>query len=126
MPSFLTNKIGPLPTWGWMLAGLGLVVAVTLRRRNAQGSTTLPTQSLNPDYGPGGWPGQGSLGAAPPLSALSQVSGTAFQDQSGGSGTGSSSSSSALNSVGNPLNRITGTIAASGPPPPGSITQLPR
>ena len=64
MPSFLTNKIGPLPTWGWMLAGLGLVVAVTLRRRNAQGATILPTQSLNPDYGTG-WPGQGSLGPPP-------------------------------------------------------------
>ena len=108
-----------------LVALAGVAFFLWKKASSAPASTTLPTQSLNPDYGPGGWPGQGSLGAAPPLSALSQVSGTAFQDQSGGSGTGSSSNST-LNSVGNPLNRITGTIAASGPPPPGNITQLPR
>lgn len=32
--SFLTNKLGPLPTWAWMLIGLGIAVTIAVIRSN--------------------------------------------------------------------------------------------
>lgn len=36
--SMLTNKIGPLPTWAWMLIGLGLAIAISVVRSNKKNS----------------------------------------------------------------------------------------
>lgn len=109
---FLTRRIGPLPVVAWV--GLGLVVVVWVRARQNKAPAQLPSQSLNPDYGPGGWPGQGSLGSIP-MSAISQ---TAFQppttQQSGtsyGNMPGTSTPYPYSGGAGNPLNREAGTLA---------------
>lgn len=108
MPN-ISAKVGPLPVWGW--AALGLVVAVWVRHRQkaAQTATQLPTQSLNPDYGPGGWPGQGSLGAIP----FSAASTTAFQPPTTSSTSSAAGKSSATLGPTTPLQ----ILANSGQPP---------
>lgn len=99
MPNFLSNKVGPLPTWGWAAAGIGVVVFVKWRQNksaSAASTNTLPVQSLNPDYGPTGWPGQGSIAGPPPISAVSQVAQTNSQS-GGGTSTGTAAPSGGVN-----------------------------
>ena len=48
-----------------LVALAGVAFFLWKKTSSAPASTTLPTQSLNPDYGTG-WPGQGSLGPPPP------------------------------------------------------------
>ena len=47
-----------------LVALAGVAFFLWKKASSAPASTTLPTQSLNPDYGTG-WPGQGSLGPPP-------------------------------------------------------------
>lgn len=106
----LSAKVGPLPVWGW--ASLALVAAWWVRSRQKAAAAQLPVQSLNKDYGPGGWPGQGYLGPIP----ISAISATAFQPpttQGAGYGTmpGTSTPYPYAGGAGNPLNREAGTLA---------------
>ena len=106
MPSFLTKRLAGLPTWGWLVAGLGVVfLARWQQKKSAPAATTLPTQNLNPDYGPGGWPGQGAFSNAPPppLGAISQVN----------QPSGSSAMNAPVYNPGNPVARA-GQVASSG------------
>src|SRR5260370_1124589 len=36
MPNFLTEKMGPLPVWGWMIAGAGGLLAVSAYSKKKQ------------------------------------------------------------------------------------------
>lgn len=47
--SFLTNKIGPLPTWAWMLIGLGAAVGFSVIRANKTAAKAKATDQSTGD-----------------------------------------------------------------------------
>ena len=61
MPAFLTNKVGPLPTWAWMLAGVGVIIFVKMRQSASAAPPVVPVgPPLPQDYYGGG--GAGLIG----------------------------------------------------------------
>lgn len=83
LKSELTKKIGPLPTWGWVAAGVGMgVLFLYLKNKNAASNTASTTGVNNPaagsDLGQGGYylGDAGSGGTIPQLPALNNTSTT--------------------------------------------------
>ena len=131
MPEFLTRRIGPLPTWSYMV--LGAIAFVWVRSRQAQSSAQVAPLNVNPDYGTAGFAGQGAL-SPDSLLPISAASNTAFQPppSSGGSSPSAPYGTDpygnpyvAPGGAGNPVNRIAGTAAGT-TTSPGSTTKLPR
>lgn len=81
MPTFLSERVGPFPTWLWIALGTGLVVLVRARQAKAAQSNVIAGGELSPEYAPG-YPGNDALGVGalisgpPPIGAVSQVAGT--------------------------------------------------
>ena len=61
MPEFLTRRIGPLPTWSYMV--LGAIAFVWVRSRQAQSSAQTAPLDVNPDYGTAGLTSSGAVWA---------------------------------------------------------------
>ena len=131
MPEFLTRRIGPLPTWSYMV--LGAIAFVWVRSRQAQSSAQTAPLDVNPDYGTAGFAGQGAL-SPDSLLPISAASNTAFQPppSSGGSSPSAPYGTDpngnpypAPGGAGNPINRVAGTLAST-TTTPGSVTRLPR
>ena len=80
MPEFLTRRIGPLPTWSYMV--LGAIAFDWVRSRQAQSSAQTAPLNVNPDYGTAGFAGQGAL-SPDSLLPISAASNTAFQPPPG-------------------------------------------
>jgi len=131
VPEFLTRRIGPLPTWSYMV--LGAIAFVWVRSRQAQSSAQVAPLNVNPDYGTAGFAGQGAL-SPDSLLPISAASNTAFQPppSSGGSSPSAPYGTDpygnpyvAPGGAGNPVNRIASTAAGT-TTSPGSTTRLPR
>ena len=127
MPEFLTRRIGPLPTWSYMV--LGAIAFVWVRSRQAQSSAQVAPLNVNPDYGTAGFAGQGAL-SPDALLPISAASNTAFAPPASSGGSSSAAAPYgnpyvAPGGAGNPVNRIASTAAGT-TTSPGSTTRLPR
>ena len=131
MPEFLTRRIGPLPTWSYMV--LGAIAFVWVRSRQAQSSAQVAPLNVNPDYGTAGFAGQGAL-SPDALLPISAASNTAFAPPASSGGSSPSAPYGtdpygnpyvAPGGAGNPVNRIASTAAGT-TTSPGSTTRLPR
>ena len=132
MPEFLTRRIGPLPTWSYMV--LGAIAFVWVRSRQAQSSAQVAPLNVNPDYGTAGFAGQGAL-SPDALLPISAASNTAFAPPASSGGSSSAAAPygtdpngnpyPAPGGAGNPINRVAGTLAST-TTTPGSVTRLPR
>ena len=133
MPEFLTRRIGPLPTWSYMV--LGAIAFVWVRSRQAQSSAQVAPLNVNPDYGTAGFAGQGAL-SPDSLLPISAASTTAFQPPANSGGSSSANAPygtdpygnpyAAPGGAGNPVNRVAASFAANPPSSGSGPPRLPR